>query len=374
MAMPAAQKIVRDVSLRLVGMGLKMAPAFGQRTAPSPCDRPVRQCADSEGQRRLQGPALAPIRPSGCAPSASMRGRHPSWHDHGFSSRTTPATPSSTCTNPRSRRRRKRRAVDEVVGTPVEALIFNLGYGNAFLHGTEVADRWGPTAAATEIFRPGGGEKWNHLVFQRAYRNAEKLIAEGNDPLRLVCDRAHEKGLLVYPSLQMAIVLHKEEDRAHTIGASGPVPGGYRRQRRLQTPRGARRTPGHYRGGGVELSDRRLRAQPQFLRPLPFFSSRRGRKRPRHHDRVAVPGARRGEEGQPGARARRPHRQQRRRRPLRRTGSGQVDGRRVGGRGDGGKLRDDVPDRPHGRLSPARRGGRGHRLPHRRRSAQPGRL
>ena len=115
-------------------------------------------------------------------------------------------------------------AVDEVLGTPVEALVFNLGYGNAFLHGTEVADRWGPDAAATEQFRPGGGEQWNHLVFQRAYRNAKKLIEEGNDPLRLVCERAHEKGLLVYPSLQMPNALHKDAEQALTIGAAGPAP------------------------------------------------------------------------------------------------------------------------------------------------------
>ena len=32
-------------------------------------------------------------------------------------------------------------AVDELLGTPVEALVYNLGYGNAFLHGTEIGDR-----------------------------------------------------------------------------------------------------------------------------------------------------------------------------------------------------------------------------------------
>ncbi len=115
-------------------------------------------------------------------------------------------------------------AVDEIVGTPVEALVFNLGYGNAFLHGTDVADRWGPAAAATEQFRPDGGARWNHMVFQRAYRNAAKLIAEGNDPLRLICDRAHEKGLLVYPSLQLPIALHRDQDRVLTIGAAGAAP------------------------------------------------------------------------------------------------------------------------------------------------------
>ena len=38
-----------------------------------------------------------------------------------------------------------RQAVDELLGTPVEALLFNLGYGNAFLHATEAGDRWART-------------------------------------------------------------------------------------------------------------------------------------------------------------------------------------------------------------------------------------
>ena len=56
-------------------------------------------------------------------------------------------------------------AVDEVLGTTVEALLFNLGYGNGFLHATEVGERWGPEAFATEPFRPNGGDQWEHVVF-----------------------------------------------------------------------------------------------------------------------------------------------------------------------------------------------------------------
>ena len=39
-------------------------------------------------------------------------------------------------------------------------------------------------------------QKWNHLIFRRAYQNALHLIQEGNDPLRIICDRAHDVGLL----------------------------------------------------------------------------------------------------------------------------------------------------------------------------------
>ena len=110
-------------------------------------------------------------------------------------------------------------AIDELLGTPVEALLYNLGYGNAFLHGTAIGDRWGPEIRATEPFRPGGGPRWEHIAFQRAYRNARKLIDEGNDPLHIICERARAKDLLVYPSLQVQADLGAEI----SIGAGGEV-------------------------------------------------------------------------------------------------------------------------------------------------------
>ena len=111
-------------------------------------------------------------------------------------------------------------AVDELLGTTVEALLFNLGYGNGFLHATEVGDRWGPEAFATEPFRPDGGEQWEHVVFQRAYRNAKQLIEQGNDPLRIVSERARARGLLLYPTLQVNATVR---DRRLTIGNRGDL-------------------------------------------------------------------------------------------------------------------------------------------------------
>ena len=81
-------------------------------------------------------------------------------------------------------------AVDELVGTPVQAIMFCLGDGRTVLHGTQVGELWGHNM-----------EKWPHLIFRRAHQNARKLIDEGNDPLRLICERAHANGLLVYPTL-----------------------------------------------------------------------------------------------------------------------------------------------------------------------------
>tara|TARA_B100001123_G_scaffold322895_2_gene362385 strand:+ start:4057 stop:5757 length:1701 start_codon:yes stop_codon:yes gene_type:complete len=81
-------------------------------------------------------------------------------------------------------------AVDELVGTPVEAIMFCLGDGRTVLHDTQVGELWGDNV-----------EKWPHLIFRRAHQNAKQLIQDGHDPLQLVCDRAHAKGMLLYPTL-----------------------------------------------------------------------------------------------------------------------------------------------------------------------------
>jgi uncharacterized lipoprotein YddW (UPF0748 family) len=81
-------------------------------------------------------------------------------------------------------------AVDELAGTPVEALMFCLGDGRTVLHDTRVGELWGHNV-----------KQWSHLIFRRAYQNAKELIDKGYDPLRVICERAHAKGLLIYPTL-----------------------------------------------------------------------------------------------------------------------------------------------------------------------------
>jgi hypothetical protein len=81
-------------------------------------------------------------------------------------------------------------AVDELVGTPVEALIFNLGDGRTVHHDTAVGEVWGHNV-----------EHWPDILFRRVGQNARALIDAGNDPLRVLCERAHATGMLLYPSL-----------------------------------------------------------------------------------------------------------------------------------------------------------------------------
>ena len=80
--------------------------------------------------------------------------------------------------------------IDELVGTPVDAIMFCLGDGRTVLHDTKVGELWGHNV-----------HKWPHIVFRRAHQNARALIAEGYDPLQIICDRAHAKNLLLYPTL-----------------------------------------------------------------------------------------------------------------------------------------------------------------------------
>jgi hypothetical protein len=81
-------------------------------------------------------------------------------------------------------------AVDELIGTPVDALMFCLGDGRTVLHDTQVGELWGHNV-----------EHWPHMVFRRAHHNARTTIERGEDPLRIVSERARAKGLAFYPSL-----------------------------------------------------------------------------------------------------------------------------------------------------------------------------
>lgn len=92
-------------------------------------------------------------------------------------------------------------AVDELAGTPVQAIMFCLGDGRTVLHNTKVGELWGDRV-----------KKWPHPIFRRAHQNARVLIEGGHDPLRVVCDRAHQKGMLLYPTLIMQQASGDEQD------------------------------------------------------------------------------------------------------------------------------------------------------------------
>ena len=116
--------------------------------------------------------------------------------------------------------------VDELAGTPVEAIALCLGEGRTMLHDTRAGELMGHNI-----------ETWDHQVFRRAANNAKGLIELGDDPLRIACERGTELGILIYPTLvvQNGGVDHASvrcsnfriENQHLEIGAAGDVDPDY---------------------------------------------------------------------------------------------------------------------------------------------------
>ena len=81
-------------------------------------------------------------------------------------------------------------AVDEIAGTPIDVLMFGVGDGRTVLYDTKVGELWGHHL-----------DRWNHAIWRRTHQNARSLIDEGHDPLQVVTERAHDKGMLIYTVL-----------------------------------------------------------------------------------------------------------------------------------------------------------------------------
>ncbi len=76
-------------------------------------------------------------------------------------------------------------AVDQLVDSGVDTLIYSAGLeGGAVQYDSKVGQKWGDNVPM-----------WVHPIFYRASRNLHQLIADGHDPLKLLCDPCHEKGL-----------------------------------------------------------------------------------------------------------------------------------------------------------------------------------
>ena len=82
--------------------------------------------------------------------------------------------------------------VNELIGTPIDTLVFCLGEGRTMLHDTKAGEFWGHNV-----------DKWPHTIFRRAHQNAKGLIEKGYDPLRIICERAQNEGFMIYPSLNI---------------------------------------------------------------------------------------------------------------------------------------------------------------------------
>ena len=85
------------------------------------------------------------------------------------------------------------RPVDELLGTGVDTIAYGLASGQTFLHNTKVGTRWGELVT-----------DHNHgIMWWRAAKSLETAISQGLDPLAIVIERAHSKGIRVIPSLRI---------------------------------------------------------------------------------------------------------------------------------------------------------------------------
>ncbi len=87
-------------------------------------------------------------------------------------------------------------AVDQLVSSGVDTLIYSAGLeGGVVQYDSKVGQRWGDNV-----------DVWIHSIFYRAARNLHQLISDGHDPMKLLCDRCHEKSLWFMPTLPISII------------------------------------------------------------------------------------------------------------------------------------------------------------------------
>jgi hypothetical protein len=80
--------------------------------------------------------------------------------------------------------------IDELVDLGIDTITYAVGDCRVLLYDTKVGERWGHNINRT-----------NHIIWYRAALNLEQFIADGNDPLQVVCERAHELGFNFTTSL-----------------------------------------------------------------------------------------------------------------------------------------------------------------------------
>lgn len=105
---------------------------------------------------------------------------------------------------PPMRVRQWREPVDELVDTGVDTLLYCVGDTRVLLYDTKAGERWGHNTS-----------DWNTTVWYRSKVNLEMARAAGIDPLRVVCERANEKGIRILPTLLLDT--QAWEDRAKTF-------------------------------------------------------------------------------------------------------------------------------------------------------------
>ena len=86
--------------------------------------------------------------------------------------------------------------VDQLVGSGIDTLFYSAGLeGGVVQYDSRVAQKWGDNV-----------DVWTHEIFYRASRNLHQIIADGHDPMQLLCDRCHATGLWFIPTAPVCIL------------------------------------------------------------------------------------------------------------------------------------------------------------------------
>jgi hypothetical protein len=105
--------------------------------------------------------------------------------------------------------------IDEIAGTGVDTFVYGSGDGPTMLHDTQVGEVRG---ARLETFSQAEPSILWGLSSWRAYENIMSLIDRGLDPMKVLLDRAHDKGLEFFASLRMA---HNSDPKDADIAHNG---------------------------------------------------------------------------------------------------------------------------------------------------------
>ncbi|MBN98484.1 MAG: hypothetical protein CME16_04440 [Gemmatimonadetes bacterium] len=84
------------------------------------------------------------------------------------------------------------RPIDEVAGTAVDTFIYGVSRGDGLFYPSNKGLRFG-----------SGLEAFEMAAYWRVWENMQSLIDRGLDPLRVLVDRAHDKGMDFFASLRM---------------------------------------------------------------------------------------------------------------------------------------------------------------------------
>ena len=85
------------------------------------------------------------------------------------------------------------RPIDEVAGTAVDTFIYGVERGDGLFHPSKVGMRFGADI-----------QPFEQAPYWRVWQNMQSLIDRGLDPLKVLIDRAHDKGMEFFASMRMS--------------------------------------------------------------------------------------------------------------------------------------------------------------------------